>query len=96
MADNAAITNNEGAECRKEEEAAAEVEAGGEASEDEDDGDDGEEGAFPSTVVIFIFMPWSQWPKVPQAKYRVPALVSFTTSLPLDLESRALPVSQLL
>lgn len=77
-------------ECR-------EVEAG-EASEDDDDddADAGEEGAFPSTVVIFTFMPCPQWPKVPQAKYRVPALVNFTTSLPLFLESNAPPRSQLL
>ncbi|KAM2143107.1 hypothetical protein ACFX1R_046948 [Malus domestica] len=85
--DNAAIPNNEVTERKEEEEEEAAA---------EDDGDDGEEGVFPATVVIFIFMPWPQWPKVPQAKYRVPALVSFTTSLPLDLESRALPVLQLL
>jgi hypothetical protein len=27
-----------------------------------------EEDPFPATVVIFTFMPWPQWPNVPQAK----------------------------
>ncbi len=36
------------------------------ASEVEDEA--GEEGAFPVTVLIFTFMPWLQWPNVPQAK----------------------------
>lgn len=67
-----------------------------EASEVEDEGDAGEEGAFPVIVVIFTFMPWLQWPNVPQAKYLVPAVFSLTTSLPLFLESRALPMSQFL
>lgn len=57
---------------RIEAEGAAEVDAG----EEEDDVDDeeeagvdpGEEDASAATVVTLIFMPWSQWPIVPQAK----------------------------
>jgi hypothetical protein len=56
----------------------------------------GEEGAFPVTVLIFTFMPWLQWPNVPQAKYLVPALFNLTTSLPLFKEFNALPRSQFL
>lgn len=44
----------------KEKEAAAEVEDGEE--------DAGEEDALPVTVITFSFIPWSQWPNVPQAK----------------------------
>lgn len=64
--------------------------------EDEEEGDAGEEGALPVTVVIFTFIPPSQWPEVPQAKYLVPGLFSFTTSLRLLLESSALLMSQFL
>ena len=35
---------------------------------DDNDGDDGEEVPELDTVVIFTFMPWSQWPIVPHAK----------------------------
>lgn len=64
--------------------------------EDEDVGDAGEEGAFPVTLLIFTFMPWLQWPNVPQAKYLVPALFNLTTLLPPFMESTALPRSQFL
>lgn len=49
---------------------APEVEAGFEEVEgvDEDVPADGVEGALPETVVILTFMPWPQWPNVPQAK----------------------------
>jgi hypothetical protein len=46
-------------------------EAAGDEDEDEDedeDGDSGVDGAVPDSTVIFTFMPWPQWPKVPQAK----------------------------
>lgn len=38
-----------------------------EAGGDEED-ESGVEGAVPASVVIFTFMPCSQWPAVPQAK----------------------------
>lgn len=52
------------------EEEAPEVEAGfGEVEGvDEDELGDGLEGALLETVVILTFMPWPQWPNVPQAK----------------------------
>jgi len=39
----------------------AEDEVGEEEEEEEDDD-------VPDTVVIFTFIPWPQWPKVPHAK----------------------------
>lgn len=78
------------------EDEAAEVEAGEDEDEDEDDDDAEAEDAFPATVVIFNFMPCPQWPAVPQAKYLVPGLFSFTTSFPLLMEFTALLMSQFL
>lgn len=56
--------------------------------EDDNDGDDRDrdddagEAAFPNLpMVIFTFIPWLQWPKVPQVKYLVPGLSNLTTSL---------------
>lgn len=48
-----------------------------------DEGVDEGVGEVPAaTTFIFIFMPPEQCPGVPQAKYLVPALLSFTTLLP--------------
>lgn len=89
MANNAIIRTKEAKERKSQ---APEVEAG----DDEDEDDAGVDGAVPETVVILTFMPWSQWPNVPQAKYRVPGLSNLTTSFPLFLESNAVPRSHFL
>lgn len=76
-------------------ESALEVDVG--VEEEDDDGveeDDGVEDA--ETVLILTFIPWSQCPIVPQAKYRVPGLSSLTTLFPPFMESTALPMPQLL
>lgn len=58
MAKNATTITNEAKD--------REAEASEVVGEDEDDA--GDEGALPVTVLIFTFMPWLQWPNVPQAK----------------------------
>lgn len=51
--------------------------------EDVDEGVDEGVGEVPAaTTLTFTFMPPEQCPGVPQAKYLVPALFSFTTLLP--------------
>lgn len=74
------------------------VEKQGEAAEEELGVEEAAwlEGALPVTVVILSFIPWSQWPAVPQAKYLVPGLFSLTTSLPALIEFTELLISQLL
>lgn len=57
-------------EAKGKEAEAAEVDVGEEEEEEEEEGgvDPGEEDASAETVETFSFMPWSQWPMVPQAK----------------------------
>lgn len=95
IADNIAIAKNEVKQLKLAK--AAELAEVVEASEEESASAGEEAALFPAaTVVIFTFMPWSQCPKVPQAKYLVPALFNLTTSFPPFLESSALPRSQFL
>lgn len=55
-------------EAKGKEAEAAEVDVGEEEEEEEGGVDPGEEDASAETVETFSFMPWSQWPMVPQAK----------------------------
>lgn len=55
-------------EAKGKEAEAAEVDVGEEEEKEEGGVDPGEEDASVETVVTFSFMPWSQWPMVPQAK----------------------------
>lgn len=73
---------------------ALEVDAGVEEEEEGVEEADGVEDA--ETVLILTFIPWSQCPIVPQAKYRVPGLSNLTTLFPPFMESTALPMPQLL
>lgn len=65
LANNAATSGTKEAKELEAEDEAPEVEDG---DDDDDEVDAGVEGAVPENVVILTFIPWSQWPNVPQAK----------------------------